>query len=70
MQVAAAMQRLEEIAEEVYQSSAAGSSRAVKPESDAVPGENSSAPSEPATEDGSHICVLAMPAPALKETHS
>ena len=67
MQVAAAMQRLEEIAEEVYQSSAAGSSRAVKPESEAVPGGNSSAPSEPAPEDGSHICVLAMPGSCTEE---
>ena len=51
------MQRLEEIAEEMYQSSAA---KVAKPEQEAVPDGATSAASEAAAEEGSRVLTLAI----------
>ncbi len=53
------MQRLEEIAEEIYQSSAAGKSKVAEPKGEAVPGEDAPGASEATPEEGTRTLMLA-----------
>ena len=64
------MQRLEEIAEEIYLSSSGGKSGIAKPQRDAVRGEDTSAASEAAAEEGSHILTPQYLHLAVKGIHS
>ena len=60
-QVAAAMQRLEEIAEEIYKSSAAGKDGAAQPRTEALPADEASNASEAAAQEGSCRIMLTTP---------